>query len=306
MEFGCDHFYFRVLKALGCQHGCHNSIRPGHHSIAANTTPSGGDVSALRARGIAILSRLLWYDKKQFKAYLTMFVETKPITFLLNFHHGYLSFCCDPTSPFSNVNVMQGGVALGAANQNTSQHQQPRVGVAFDFSSQNTQSRSRMSFMSSHELNHSYETNFANVGGDFRHSSVQSTREGDTPISGVNQQPISNIVDNTFTLSMKTSSGAPGTPRAVENIIISTIYRRVVSKLVENHLWLKLPENDAQYLDARGLMHYVKQWHGGTFRRVVLSGMLDSTRKLVKTQYKVDLVYASSGPHASADGGQRG
>lgn len=116
---------FRVLKVLGCQHGCHNSIRPGQHSMAANTTPSGGDISALRARGIAILSRLLWYDKKQFKAYLTMFVETKPITFLLNFLHGYLSFCCDSTSPFSNVNVVQGSVVLGGINPNVNQHQQP-------------------------------------------------------------------------------------------------------------------------------------------------------------------------------------
>jgi hypothetical protein len=91
--------------------------------MAANTTPSGGDISALRARGIAILSRLLWYDKKQFKAYLTMFVETKSIPFLLNFLHGYLSFCCDSTSPFANVNV----VALCGNNQNLNQQQSQQV-----------------------------------------------------------------------------------------------------------------------------------------------------------------------------------
>ena len=108
--------FSRVLKVLGCQNGCHNSIRPGQHSMAANTTPSGGDISSLRARGVAILSRLLWYDKKQFKAYLTMFVESKSITFLLNFLHGYLSFCCDSTSPFSNVNVTQGVLACGGGN----------------------------------------------------------------------------------------------------------------------------------------------------------------------------------------------
>ena len=92
--------------------------------MAANTTPSGGDISALRTRGVAILSRLLWYDKKQFKAYLTLCVETKTITFLLNFLHGYLSFCCDPTSPFANVNVS----TSVTSNQNVSQ--QPHAGTS--------------------------------------------------------------------------------------------------------------------------------------------------------------------------------
>ena len=117
IAFNVYFYNFRVLKVLGCQHGCHNSIRPGQHSMAANTTPSGGDISALRTRGVAILSRLLWYDKKQFKAYLTLCVETKTITFLLNFLHGYLSFCCDPTSPFANVNVS----TTVASNQTASQ-----------------------------------------------------------------------------------------------------------------------------------------------------------------------------------------
>ena len=93
--------------------------------MAANTTPSGGDISSLRARGVAILSRLLWYDKKQFKAYLTMFVESKSITFLLNFLHGYLSFCCDSTSPFSNVNVTQGVLACGGGGNGMINNQQP-------------------------------------------------------------------------------------------------------------------------------------------------------------------------------------
>ena len=152
--------------------------------------------------------------------------------------------------------------------------------------------------MSSHELNHSYETNFTNV--DFRHSSRQTIDTQHTS-STVAAQSNGHSADSTTT-----PAGAPGTPRAVENIIVSTMYRRLVGKLVEKHSWLKLPENDAQYLDVRGLMHYVRQWHGSTFRRVVLSGLLDSTRKLVKTQYKVDIGYTSSGAHVSAEGGQRG
>merc|ERR1712117_615428 len=49
-------------------------------------------------------------------------------------------------------------------------------------------------------------------------------------------------------------------------------------------------------------MHYVKQWHGGTFRRVVLIGLLDSTRNLVKTQYRVDIGYTTTSGHVSSEG----
>ena len=157
--------------------------------------------------------------------------------------------------------------------------------------------------MSSNELNHSYETNFANGGAELRHSAKQigDAKCSSSTISG-------NVIDNNKNAPSvnATTAGVPGTPRAVENILISTIYRRLVSKMVETLPWLKLPENDAQYLDVRGLMHYVKQWHGGTFRRVVLSGLLDSTRKLVKTQYRIDLGYNPATAHAPSEGGPRG
>ena len=39
---------------------------------------------------------------------------------------------------------------------------------------------------------------------------------------------------------------------------------------------------------GRKLMNYVKISHGGVFRRVALSGMLDSTHKIVKTQGKLE------------------
>ena len=266
--------------------------------MAANTTPSGGDISALRARGVAILSRLLWYDKKQFKSYLQMFVETKSVPFILNFLHGYLSFCCDATSPFSNVNVVQGVVAFGANSQNNSNaNSQPfpqSNKMTFDFTNQHNQGRPRVSVITSQELNHSYETNFSN-GNHLSKQSMENTSSSNQTQSHGG----SNAMDGT---SSHNSSAAPGTPRAVENIIVSTTYRRVVSKLVDKLSWLKLPDNDQQYLDVRGLMHYVKQWHGGTFRRVVLSGLLDSTRNLVKTQYRVELGYTSTSGHVSTEG----
>ena len=172
-----------------------------------------------------------------------------------------------------------------------------RSGTAFDFSSQHLQRKSRVSFVSSHDLNHSYETNFANVGG---HPSRQILAGEHNTSATIANQVNGNIETSASNII---ATGAPGTPRAVENIIVTTIYRKVVSKLVEKHTWLKLPENESHYVDVRGLMHYVKQWHGGIFRRVVLSGMLDSTRKLVKTHYKIDVGFTTSG---GTEGGHTG
>ena len=167
---------------------------------------------------------------------------------------------------------------------------------AFDFTNQQTQGRPRVSVVTSQELNHSYETNFSN-GNHLSKQPMDNSSPNQAQHHGG-----CNVIDIASSNNSNPSGAAPGTPRAVENIIISTTYRRVVSKLVDKLPWLKLPENDQQYLDVRGLMHYVKQWHGGTFRRVVLSGLLDSTRNLVKTQYRVDLGYTSTSGHVSSEG----
>ena len=55
----------------------------------------------LRNRGVALLSRLLWYDKKQFKQFMATLAENRDLTFLVTFLHGYLGFCADPNNPFS-------------------------------------------------------------------------------------------------------------------------------------------------------------------------------------------------------------
>ena len=47
------------------------------------------------------MSRLLWYDKRQFRQFLRNLVETRDLHFLITFFHGYLAFCSDPTNPFS-------------------------------------------------------------------------------------------------------------------------------------------------------------------------------------------------------------
>lgn len=42
---------------------------------------------------MSLLSRLLWYDRAQFKRFLVLMVNTRGIGFLVGFLHGYLGFC---------------------------------------------------------------------------------------------------------------------------------------------------------------------------------------------------------------------
>ena len=95
--------FYRVLKILGCIHGCHEHCRPpgGQGGVGAQVPIAKADT--LRHRGVALLSRLLWYDKKQFKQFVTSMTDDRDLPFLLTFLHGYLGFCADPQNPFSTT-----------------------------------------------------------------------------------------------------------------------------------------------------------------------------------------------------------
>lgn len=82
--------------------------------------------------------------------------------------------------------------------------------------------------------------------------------------------------------------GFGGAPKTVEITIVTILYKKLVTKLIDKFGWLKAADNQTLYNDVRSYMNYVKIYHGGVFRRVALSGMLDSTNKIVKTQGKVD------------------
>ena len=53
----------------------------------------------LRSQAISLLSRLLWYDRAQFKKFLGLMAATREIPFLMGFLHGYLGFCAEPSHP---------------------------------------------------------------------------------------------------------------------------------------------------------------------------------------------------------------
>ncbi|XP_049834730.1 protein unc-80 homolog isoform X4 [Schistocerca gregaria] len=72
---------------------------------------------------------------------------------------------------------------------------------------------------------------------------------------------------------------AGGGSRGVEGHVIASVFKALVTRLVNSHKDLKTQENLALYGDVRQLMTYIKEAHGGVFRRVVLSGLMDSANR---------------------------
>ncbi|GFO03526.1 unc-80-like protein, partial [Plakobranchus ocellatus] len=68
--------------------------------------------------------------------------------------------------------------------------------------------------------------------------------------------------------------------RGVEGVLIANLVKPLVSRCVECANDLYGNENIGLFCDIRQLMAYVKEIHGGTFRRVALSGLLDSLQKV--------------------------
>eukprot|EP00105_Crassostrea_gigas_P024973 XP_011445404.1 PREDICTED: protein unc-80 homolog isoform X2 [Crassostrea gigas] len=72
--------------------------------------------------------------------------------------------------------------------------------------------------------------------------------------------------------------------RGEEGVLIANILKPFVSKCVDNARELYGSDNICVFCDIRQFMAYVKEIHGGTFRRVELSGLLDSAMKLKKQE----------------------
>ena len=77
-------------------------------------------------------------------------------------------------------------------------------------------------------------------------------------------------------------------PKGVETIIVTAVFKSLVTKLVDKLPWLKSAENISIYSDVRGLLSFVRTNHGAIYRRTILCAMIDSTKNLVKTQCKIE------------------
>lgn len=62
----------------------------------------------------------------------------------------------------------------------------------------------------------------------------------------------------------------------VEGVIIGCVFNSLITRLVGMEKELKAQENMSMYCDIRQLIGYIRDNHGGTFRRVALSGLLES------------------------------
>ncbi|XP_076677709.1 unc80, NALCN channel complex subunit isoform X4 [Andrena cerasifolii] len=64
--------------------------------------------------------------------------------------------------------------------------------------------------------------------------------------------------------------------RGIEGQIFNCVFKPLVTRFVKALKEVKAQENISLYCDLRQFMAYVKEVHGGVFRRVILSGILDS------------------------------
>lgn len=64
--------------------------------------------------------------------------------------------------------------------------------------------------------------------------------------------------------------------RGIEGQIFNCVFKPLVTRFVKTLKEVKAQENISLYCDLRQFMAYVKEVHGGVFRRVILSGILDS------------------------------
>ena len=81
-------FFSRVLKHLGCPHGCADGQR-------------GPPADFLRSQGQNILSKLHRASPRQFSRFLREMVCNQTISDILDFFHAYVGFCVDPSSLLS-------------------------------------------------------------------------------------------------------------------------------------------------------------------------------------------------------------
>ncbi|XP_069357295.1 protein unc-80 homolog isoform X3 [Maniola hyperantus] len=71
----------------------------------------------------------------------------------------------------------------------------------------------------------------------------------------------------------------PNANRALENFIVESTFRELVTRFALMHRELKLLDNSALYAEVRLLLSYVREAHGGEFRVVAFSGLMDTAER---------------------------
>ncbi|XP_067205239.1 protein unc-80 homolog isoform X2 [Linepithema humile] len=194
----------RVLKHLGCPHGCVDGVR-------------GPQADICRSQAQTILTKLHRASSRQFSRFFKTMMRDQPLLEILDFFHAYVGFCVDPSS------------LLSPLNQKRISSKSPDATTAS-----------------------AYATNFG--------ACTSGTGGTSGNVSGV---------------SAAYNTGGYGS-RGIEGQIMGCVFKVLVTRLAGCMKQLKAQENIGLYCDVRQLMTYVKEAHGGIFRRVTLSGILDS------------------------------
>lgn len=237
----------RILRHLGCPHGCTDGIR-------------GPQADFCRSQVQTLLNRLHKASAKQFSFYLRRYVKERPMFEVVEFLHSYTGFCVDPTSLLSPLSKY--GRHLCFLSLLTKYHNKSKKLMLLNYFYVDQKRGSNKSPDSVPQG--SYATNFGAglMGG----------------ISNSNTMPGSGNIHNV---------GGPGTSSAfsgigghrfrnIESQIMGCVFKTLVTRCVELSKDLKSQENISLYCDLRQFMTFVKEAHGGIFRRVALSSILDS------------------------------
>ncbi|KAJ7413858.1 protein unc-80 isoform X1 [Pitangus sulphuratus] len=78
-----------------------------------------------------------------------------------------------------------------------------------------------------------------------------------------------------------TTADNKSTAQSVEGIIVSAMFKSLITRCASTTHELHSPENLGLYCDIRQLVQFIKEAHGNVFRRVALSALLDSAEKLI-------------------------
>ncbi|KAG7191052.1 hypothetical protein KM043_007098 [Ampulex compressa] len=211
----------RVLKHLGCPHGCSEGVR-------------GPQADFCRSQAQTILSKLHRASSRQFSRFLRSMIQEQPTPDIMDFFHAYVGFCIDPSSLLSPLNQKRGS------------SKSPDVG--------------------SH----------GGYGASFGVGSMQTGLSGamvGTSSVGATAGAVASAVTSAVAASYSAGSHSS---RGIEGQILGCVFKQLVSRFVKSIKELKSQENIGLYCDIRQFMTYVKEAHGSIFKRVALSGILDS------------------------------
>ncbi|CAB0043579.1 unnamed protein product [Trichogramma brassicae] len=228
----------RILRHLGCPHGCNEGTR-------------GPQADFCRSQIQTILGKLHEADRKQFSTFLRGLCKRSPTAYVIDLFHAYLGFCVDPGSLLSPLNQKRGS--------SKSPDSVPQGSYATNFGAGMMGGIASANNMTSCN---SAQNAAAAAGGGIASASSSGGSGYNTGIGPGGGGVGGGGIGNRF--------------RSIESQIMGYVFKTIVTKCCEGSKSLRSQDNIALYCDVRQLMTYIKEAHGGVFRRVALSCILDS------------------------------